>query len=120
MKRCQGTDLLTSQISMSFCYVLLVALLVDECHVMCHTAIGVFKSSGSPSASNRALKLICITCHVCCRRYKTEVGHILGSANQRTGPTAERKLSSLSCSVIRCLTHMSMFAGALFDPDKVR
>ena len=53
------------------------------------------------------------------RQYKTDPGHILGDAGRRQGPIAERDLSTLSCAVLRCLTHLCMFTGALFNPQQV-
>ncbi|KAF6032078.1 hypothetical protein EB796_009578 [Bugula neritina] len=42
-------------------------------------------------------------------------GHILGRQTSRPGVAPERELSSLSCAVLRCLTHLAMYTSSLFS-----
>ena len=52
------------------------------------------------------------------RQDTTETGHILGPAAARgEGHVQERALSSVHCSCLRLLTHMSMYLGAANDPQ---
>ena len=54
-----------------------------------------------------------------CVCYRSKKGHILGRHTSRPGAAPERELSSLSCAVLRCLTHLSMMTAALFERRKV-
>ena len=47
-------------------------------------------------------------------------GHILGEAvNRSESAKEERDLNASSCAVLRCLTHLAMFASFLLHPDRV-
>ncbi|KAF6041591.1 hypothetical protein EB796_000104 [Bugula neritina] len=51
---------------------------------------------------------------------RTQPGHILGTADGRNRAAApERDLNSLSCAVLRCLTHLSMYTASLFNIQHV-
>ncbi|KAF6041607.1 hypothetical protein EB796_000120 [Bugula neritina] len=51
---------------------------------------------------------------------RTQPGHILGMADGRNRAAApERDLNSLSCAVLRCLTHLSMYTASLFNIQHV-
>ncbi|VDI52044.1 Hypothetical predicted protein [Mytilus galloprovincialis] len=46
---------------------------------------------------------------------RTEMGHILGDSDHISGLFPERKLSNVSCGVLRLLTHLAMFLGSDFN-----
>ena len=51
---------------------------------------------------------------------KSKPGHILGHAVNRSATAREqRKLTPLSCAVMRCLTHISILTSAVLNPNKV-
>ncbi|XP_067935230.1 E3 ubiquitin-protein ligase rnf213-alpha-like [Watersipora subatra] len=49
---------------------------------------------------------------------RSRAGHTLGPARTSTGAQSVRDLNSLSCAVLRCLTHLCMFASFLFHNRK--
>ena len=55
----------------------------------------------------------------CCSAMKSKPAHILGSHSTRQGPLPERELSSLSCAILRLLTHLAMFTSSLFNKRQV-
>ena len=54
-----------------------------------------------------------------CSSAKSTPGHILGSHKTRSDAHPERELNSLSCAVLRCLTHVCMYTGSLFYNQQV-
>ncbi|XP_046861659.1 E3 ubiquitin-protein ligase RNF213-like [Xenia sp. Carnegie-2017] len=49
--------------------------------------------------------------------HRSSTGHILGRV-QNQPPSTQRNLNSLSCSVLRCLTHVAMLLGT--TPDQIQ
>ncbi|XP_067936897.1 E3 ubiquitin-protein ligase rnf213-alpha-like [Watersipora subatra] len=46
-------------------------------------------------------------------------GHILGPATDRAMAVPERSLTNLSCAVLRCLTHISLYTASLFNKTQM-
>lgn len=54
------------------------------------------------------------------RAQLTKDGHILGEASSRNmSALPERKLSAVSCAVLRCLTHLFMYTSSLINDEQV-